>query len=70
MFATESGEQMLQREGRKKSGSMASYYTGLIGESVHGSGQGRTENRRLGVVGRSTWCRCTTDHLHHGKHAD
>lgn len=61
----------LQREGRgKKAGSLASNYTRLMGGSVYGSGQGRTGNMRPGVLARATWCRCTVDRLHQGKHTD
>lgn len=59
-----------KERGGKKAGSVALNYTGLIGGSVHGLGQGRTGNTRPGVVARATWCRCTADRLHQGKHAD
>lgn len=36
---------------------MASNYTGPLGGSVHGLGQGRIGNTRPGVVARATWCR-------------
>ncbi len=65
------GNRMLtMRAEGKKTGSVASNYTGLIGGSVHGLGQGRTGNTKPGVVARATWCRCTVDRLHQGKHAD
>lgn len=67
----QAGHWMLTKRGEeKKAGSVASNYMGLIGGSVYGLGQGRTGNTRPGVVARATWCRCTADRLHQGKHPD
>lgn len=67
---SQTGQMLTKRGEKKKTGSTASNYTDLIGGSVHGLGQGRTGNTRPQAVGTATWCRCTADRLHQGKHAD
>lgn len=67
---SQTGQMLTKRREGKKTGSKASNYTDLIGGCVQGLGQGRTGNTRPRSVGTATWCRCTADHLHKGKHTD